>query len=95
MSCGNVGLNWKGIFVKIDTALKSLHQPESREHLLAARMRLVFQELLVMQLALAMRRRKLTTDLHSPPLAASAMIDARIVNRFSIRIDWRSENGDR
>ena len=45
-------------------------------------MRLVFQELLVMQLALAMRRRKLTTDLHSPPLAASAMIDARIVNRF-------------
>ncbi len=47
---------------------------------------LVFQELLVMQLALAMRRRKLTTDLHSPPLAASAMIDARIVNRFPFEL---------
>ena len=80
------GIELEGDLVKIDTALKSLHQPESREHLLAARMRLVFQELLVMQLALAMRRRKLTTDLHSPPLAASAMIDARIVNRFPFEL---------
>lgn len=76
------GVELEGDLLNIATALKSLHQPESRKHLLAARMRLVFQELLVMQLALAMRRRKLTTDLHSPPLAASAMIDARIVNRF-------------
>ena len=80
------GVALEGDLVKIATALKSLHQPESREHLLAARMRLVFQELLVMQLALAMRRRKLTTDLHSPPLAASAIIDARIVNRFPFEL---------
>ena len=80
------GVELEGDLVKIETALKSLHQPESRDHLLAARMRLVFQELLVMQLALAMRRRKLTTDLHSPPLAASAMIDARIVNRFPFEL---------
>ena len=33
-----------------------------------------------------MRRRKLTTDLHSPPLAASALIDARIVNRFPFEL---------
>ncbi|MDA7878309.1 ATP-dependent DNA helicase RecG, partial [bacterium] len=80
------GVNLEGDLVKIDVALKSLHQPETHEHLLAARMRLVFQELLAMQLALAMRRRKLTTDLHSPPLAASAMIDARIVNRFPFEL---------
>ena len=39
-----------------------------------------------MQLALAMRRRKLTTDLHAPPLAVSTMIDARIVNRFPFEL---------
>lgn len=80
------GVDLEGDLVKIDVALKSLHQPATHEHLLAARMRLVFQELLAMQLALAMRRRKLTTDLHSPPLAASAMIDARIVNRFPFEL---------
>ena len=80
------GVDLDGDLVKIDVALKSLHQPPTRQHLLAARMRLVFQELLVMQLALAMRRRKLTTDLHSPPLAANAMIDARIVNRFPFEL---------
>jgi len=80
------GVDLEDDLVRIDVALKSLHQPATRKHLLAARMRLVFQELLVMQLALAMRRRKLTTDLHSPPLAASAMIDARIVNRFPFEL---------
>ncbi len=80
------GVHLDGDLVKIDVALKSLHQPPTRQHLLAARMRLVFQELLVMQLALAMRRRKLTTDLHSPPLEANAMIDARIVNRFPFEL---------
>lgn len=66
----------------IPRAMRSLHLPEDSHDLLEARTRFVFQELLVMQLALAMRRRKLTTDLHSPPMEATAMIDARIVNRF-------------
>ncbi len=39
-----------------------------------------------MQLALAMRRRRLTTELRSPPLPSSAIIDARIVNRFPFEL---------
>ena len=68
------------------TALGSLHNPRSRSDLADARTRLVFQELLVMQLALAMRRRKLTTDLRAPPLVSSAMIEARIFNRFPFEL---------
>ena len=70
----------------IEAAIRSLHHPESVESLRAARQRLVFQELLVMQLALAMRRRKLTTDLRAPPIESSAMIDARIINRFPFEL---------
>ena len=57
----------------ISQAMRSLHLPENAHALLEARTRFVFQELLVMQLALAMRRRKLTTDLHSPPMEATAI----------------------
>jgi ATP-dependent DNA helicase RecG len=78
--------NGAGVLPGIGTAIRSLHQPDDETTLQAARTRLVFQELLVMQLALAMRRRKLTTDLHAPPLQPSAMIDARIVNRFPFEL---------
>ena len=71
---------------EIGKALRSLHDPEDEKALIAARTRLVFQELLVMQLALAMRRRKLTSDLRAPPLESSAMVDARIVNRFPFEL---------
>ncbi len=76
----------EGALPRIDTAIRWLHHPDDEAALLAARTRLVFQELLVMQLALAMRRRKLTTDLHAPPLEPTAMIDARIVNRFPFEL---------
>ncbi|MDE0863763.1 MAG: ATP-dependent DNA helicase RecG [Rubripirellula sp.] len=90
------GVDLRGDLVTIDVALRSLHQPDNPLALLAARTRLVFQELFVMQLALAMRRRQLTTDLHSPPLASSAMIDARIVNRFPFELtgDQKSVIGE-
>ncbi len=39
-----------------------------------------------MQLAMAMRRRKLTTDLQAPPLETTAIIDARIANRFPFEL---------
>ena len=39
-----------------------------------------------MQLAMAMRRRKLTTDLQSPPLETTAIINARIANRFPFQL---------
>jgi len=76
------GLDCQGDLLGIEDAIRSLHHPSDKPTLEAARQRLVFQELLVMQLALAIRRRKLTTDLRAPPLESSAMIDARIINRF-------------
>lgn len=76
----------EGDLPAIDQAVLGLHRPENETALLAARTRLVFQELLVMQLALAMRRRKLTTDLKAPPIQSSALIDARIFNRFPFEL---------
>ena len=70
----------------IATALREVHRPSSQVELDAARSRLIFQELLVLQLALAIRRRKLTTDLTAPSLAPSAVIDARIRNRFPFEL---------
>lgn len=80
------GIKIAGGLPRIDVALRELHQPTNETSLEAARSRLVFQELLVMQLALAMKRRKLTTDLLAPPLASAAVIDARITNRFSFEL---------
>jgi ATP-dependent DNA helicase RecG len=80
------GIDVPGDLPRIDVAITSIHQPADAGSLLSARTRLVFQELLVMQLALAMRRRKLTTNLQAPPLPVSAMIDARIVNRFPFQL---------
>ena len=90
------GIDLEGDLMTINRAMQCLHQPENTRELLAARTRLVFQELLVMQLALAMRRRKLTTDLHAPPLEANAMIDARIINRFPFELtgDQKSVIGE-
>lgn len=70
----------------IATSLREVHQPSSQETLDAARGRLIFQELLVLQLALAIRRRRLTTDLTAPPLPPSPLIDARICNRFPFEL---------
>ena len=52
----------------------------------AARLRFVYQELFVMQLALALRRRQLTTDLRSPPIEISPAVDARIRARFNFEL---------
>ncbi len=76
----------------IGTALRELHQPTDAQSLAAARLRLVFQELLVLQLALAMRRRKLTTDLSAPSLEPTAMLDARIRNRFAFELTGDQDN---
>lgn len=70
----------------IATSLREVHQPSSQASLDMARGRLIFQELLVLQLALAIRRRRLTTDLTAPPLPPSPLIDARICNRFPFEL---------
>ncbi len=80
------GIDLVGDLPGIEEALRLLHYPSGIDSLSRARSRLVFQELLVMQLALAMRRRRLTTEMRSPPLPSTAMIDARIKNRFPFEL---------
>jgi ATP-dependent DNA helicase RecG len=70
----------------ITTALREIHRPSGKEGLEAARRRLIFQELFVLQLALALRRRRLTTALSAPPLTPTPLIDARIRNRFPFEL---------
>jgi ATP-dependent DNA helicase RecG len=58
-------------------ALPQLHFPENAEQLAAARRRFVYQELLMMQLALALKRAQQRSG-HAPVLEATALVDARI-----------------
>ncbi|TWU57991.1 ATP-dependent DNA helicase RecG [Rubripirellula reticaptiva] len=85
------GIQVFGNLPSIDESLRQLHLPDNEISMLTARTRLVFQELFVMQLALAMKRRRSTTNLHAPPLPSTAMIDARITNRlpFTLTGDQR------
>lgn len=68
--------------VSIHEALRGIHVPESDEQLQQSRRRLVFQELFVLQLALAMRRKKLEANGQAPRLPVNAKIDARICRLF-------------
>ncbi len=77
-----IGIPIDGDLPGIAATIRQLHYPDDETTLRAARSRLIFQELVVMQLALAMRRRQLTSDLLAPPLPRSPLIDARIINRF-------------
>lgn len=70
----------------IAETLRNIHHPKDDDHLQRARRRLIFQELFVQQLALAMRRRRLTTELRSPPLVPSAEINAAIQRRFPFQL---------
>ncbi len=66
----------------IHRALAQIHFPTNEERLQAARRRFIFQELLVLQLALAIRRRQFETLTTAPAIEASTKIDARIRRLF-------------
>ncbi|MEN1678878.1 MAG: ATP-dependent DNA helicase RecG [Planctomycetota bacterium] len=68
--------------MRLREALPAIHQPQDRELLHAARRRFVFQELLVLQLALAARRHQQRVGFRAPELAADAQVDARIKRLF-------------
>ncbi len=70
----------------IQTALREVHEPTGREGLASARLRLVFQELLVMQLALAIRQKQLVSRQRAPSLSASTKIDSRIRRLFPFEL---------
>jgi ATP-dependent DNA helicase RecG len=62
----------------IKHALPEIHFPGDQESLARARRRFVYQELFVLQLALAVKRRSQHDQRRAPALEATAKIDARI-----------------
>ncbi|MCP4195127.1 MAG: ATP-dependent DNA helicase RecG [Planctomycetaceae bacterium] len=70
----------------IQKALQEVHQPTDQNQLTAARDRLIFQELLVMQLGLAMRQQQLAAVRSAPELKLTTKINARIRRLFPFEL---------
>ncbi len=70
----------------IESAIKWIHQPRDEQQYEQARNRLVFQELLVLQLALAIRRHRVQARSVAPPLELSPKIRARIIGRLPFEL---------
>jgi ATP-dependent DNA helicase RecG len=70
----------------LDKALPQIHFPSDQESLDRARRRLVYQELLILQLALAIRRQQQHDQRRAPSLEATAKIDARIRRLFPFEL---------
>jgi ATP-dependent DNA helicase RecG len=66
----------------IRAALPQIHQPSDHASLEEARRRFIYQELFILQLALAIRKWRLAHQRQAPPLPASSKIDARITRLF-------------
>ena len=66
----------------IETAIRQIHLPADQDELAVARRRFIFQELLVQQIALAVRRAQQSTR-GSIALPCDARVDARIRKLFS------------
>src|SRR5690606_6745949 len=63
-------------------ALPEVHFPTSQETLAAARRRFIYQELFILQLALAVRRRQQEDRQTASQLPAQGRVHARILRRF-------------
>jgi len=70
----------------IDRALPQIHFPDDHDSLAAARRRFVYQELFVLQLALAVKRHQQRDLRRSPEFEATAKIDARIRRLFPFEL---------
>jgi ATP-dependent DNA helicase RecG len=67
-------------------ALRAIHCPPTLLAATAARRRFVYEEFLVLQLALALRRRELRDREQAPPLPVTPLIDAHIRRLFPFRL---------
>jgi ATP-dependent DNA helicase RecG len=70
----------------LSRALPQVHFPSDQESLDRARRRLVYQELFILQLALAVRRQQQHDQRKAPSLLATARIDARIHRLFPFEL---------
>ncbi|HBO43334.1 MAG TPA: ATP-dependent DNA helicase RecG [Planctomycetaceae bacterium] len=67
-------------------ALPEIHFPSDWQSMETARRRFVYQELFILQLGLAVRRRRQQLHGQAPPMEVSAKIDARIQRRFPFEL---------
>lgn len=70
----------------IAEAIRKIHQPQSLEEAEYARRRFVYQELLVLQLALAICRIRRYVNMKAVPLPRTAKIDSRIRSVFPFEL---------
>jgi ATP-dependent DNA helicase RecG len=70
----------------IRKAIQTIHAPSDRSELERARRRLIYQELFVLQLALALKHNEQHSRRNAPPLEATARIDARIRRLFPFEL---------
>jgi ATP-dependent DNA helicase RecG len=76
-------------------ALREIHFPASHDQLAKAQRRFIYQELLVLQLALALRRHRQTVEQRATPLETTAKIDARVRRLFSFDLTAAQEQAIR
>lgn len=70
----------------IGRGLREIHFPSSKDNLQQARRRFIYQEMLILQLAMALKRNLQETRSQAPPLEATAKIDARITRLFPFEL---------
>jgi ATP-dependent DNA helicase RecG len=75
----------------IEEALRWIHSPANEEQMQQARTRLVFQELLLLQLALAIKKNQTTTRRAAPCLPINARIMSRIKRLFPFELSAQQE----
>ncbi len=64
--------------VSVHDALNKIHRPHSREDMEAARKRFIYQELLVLQLAMSLRKHQLNERKSALPIPVDFRVDERI-----------------
>jgi len=77
--------------LRIDEAVRAIHFPKDHTEKLWALRRFVYQELLVLQLGLAMRRLQHQTHLKASPMTLDKNIDSRIRQRFPFELTKAQE----
>jgi len=70
----------------ISDAIRQIHAPKNQEQVESARARLVYQELFILQLALAIRRHRIRSENKAPEIEMTPKIRARILGRLPFEL---------
>lgn len=70
----------------ISDAIRQIHQPKNEQEMQSARSRLVYQELFILQLALAIRRYRIRSQNVAPEIEMTPKIRSRILGRLPFEL---------